>query len=218
MKIIAFTPAHVGVDEIHRRQQRYVTFASGRFDVTVVDQPDLPNVPRSFDTRELIASSHQCVVDQAAGRTFAADEVLMPDCILDTALESVSSALTAPTFGILRLNVSHFLGLGLRYGAVARNTAVGNALDERIRGYDPSDSYRGTSILDLPTEAVADTARWNAALAQHVQDLADRGAQVVINGCSAVDVTDEAWAIPVVDPTRLAIDLIAAAAANGIVV
>lgn len=215
MKIVALTPAHVGAEETGRRQARYDQFADGRFEVLVVDQPDRPDVPHSFDTPELIASSQPRVVEQAEAWTFADDEVVMPDCILDTSLESLEEG-TTPAYGILRLNVRAFQGLGLKYGAVARNTAVGNALDARIRGYDASDSYCGTAILDLPTEAVKDTERWNAALAEHVQKLADAGAEVVINGCSAVDVADERWAIPVVDPTRLAIDLIATSAANGV--
>jgi Asp/Glu/hydantoin racemase len=171
----------------------------------VIDQPDRPDVPHSFDTDELVASSEPCVVSQAGLLTLEPDDHVMPDCILDTALESVTEQLDAPVHGILRMNTSFFHALGLRYGAVARNHAVGDALDRRIRGYDTSGDFVGTSILDLPTEAVADTPRWNAALAEHVQALADRGAQVVINGCSAVDVADQAWAIPVIDPTQLAI-------------
>ena len=215
MKIVALTPAHVGAAETTRRQERFNTFSAGRFEVLVVDQPDAPDVPQAFDTPEQVAASERCVAEQAGAYPFAPDDVVLPDCILDTSLEEIGAGGT-PAYGILRLTVHCFLGLGLRYGAVARNTAVGDALDARIRGYDPSPAYRGTAVLGLPTEAVSDTPRWNAALAEHVQRLADAGAQVVINGCSAVDVADETWAIPVVDPTRLALDLIAAAQAGGV--
>ncbi len=215
MRLVAITPAHVGTDEIARRQLRFDGFSRGRFEVVVVDQPADPGVPRIFDTTTQIAQSRPCVVKLAASYPFEPDDVLLPDCILDTSLEQISSGPT-PTYGILRLSVHHFLGLGLRYGAVARNAAVSETLDARIRGYDQSPAYRGTANLDLPFEAIADTERWNAALSEHVARLAQAGAQVVINGCSAVDVTAPELPIAVVDPTRLAIDLIAASRDAGL--
>jgi Asp/Glu/hydantoin racemase len=205
MRLIALTPAHVGEAEILRRAARYTAFAGSAFPVLVLDQPDRPEVPHSFDTAELIAAADECVMQRALGLELDEDDIVMPDCILDTALPRLSEALTNQTHGILRLNTSFFASLGLRFGAVARNEAVGTALHKTIEAYDSSDRYIGTQILNLPTEAVADTVRWNSTLSDHVQELADLGAQVVINGCSAVDVEDAQWAIPVVDPTMLAI-------------
>ena len=216
MRLIALTPARVGPAETSRREARYRSFAEDRFPVTVLDQPDEPAVPRSFDTPELIASSEGFVVDRARGLDLDPGDVVLPDCVLDTALAQLAGVVEARVHGIMRVTVAMLGGLGLRYGAVARNDAVAAALTRTIRTYDSSPRFLGTEVLDLPTEAVADTVRWNAALADHVATLAARGAQVVINGCSAVEVGEDRWAVPVVDPTRLAIRALALADELGI--
>jgi len=214
MRLHALTPAHVGEPEIVRRQARYDEFADGRMTISVRDQPDRPDVPHSFDTSELVASADPCVLEQASALPLEANDVILPDCVLDTALEQIADT-GRPVQGIMRLTVNLLNGLGLRYGAVARNRAVGDALDARIRGYDRTGCYVGIAILDLPTEAVSDAERWNDAVAKHVADLAAQGAQAVINGCSAVDVTGP-FAVAVVDPTRLAVGALALAADLGL--
>jgi len=216
MRLVALTPAHVGAPEIARRQARYDDFGDEQVSVIVHDQPDQPEVPHSFDTAELVESAERCMLTRAADMQLAPEDVILPDCILDTALEEVLD-LGLPAHGILKLTVGMIKGLGLRYGAVARNHAVGNALDARIRDYDAGPAFVGTAVLDLPTEAVSDAKTWNGALSAHVARLAERGAQVVINGCSAVDVAEGPWAVPVVDPTQLAVRSIALAAELGIV-
>ncbi|MFG3690229.1 aspartate/glutamate racemase family protein [Micromonospora sp. NPDC047740] len=216
MKIIALTPAHVGPAEIRRRQARYDSFSSTDCPVVVLDQPDEPDVPRSFDTPDLIRSAARCVVARAWGLTLEPGDVLMPDCILDTALETVRSGIPGHALGILEITVSTLTGLGLRFGAVARNQAVADALTRRIRDYHPGDLFVGTRILALPTEAVADATTWGTALRRHVDELAAQGAQCVINGCSAVDVNDDSRSIPVIDPTRLAVRIVSTAAATGL--
>ncbi|OKI63372.1 aspartate/glutamate racemase family protein [Micromonospora sp. CB01531] len=214
MKIIALTPAHVGPAEIRRRQARYDSFSSTDCPVVVLDQPDEPGVPRSFDTPDLIRSADRCVVARARGLTLEPGDVLMPDCILDTALETVRSGIPGHALGILEITVSTLTGLGLRFGAVARNQAVADALTRRIQDYHPGDLFVGTRILALPTEAVADAATWGAALRRHVDELAAQGAECVINGCSAVDV--DSRGIPVIDPARLAVRIVSTAAAAGL--
>ena len=215
MRLVALTPAHVGSKEIVRRQARYLGFAGERLAITVRDQPDRPDIPHSFDTPELVASADRCVLEQAAALDLLPGDVVVPDCVLDTALEGIE-ARGMPAQGIMRLTVSMLDGLGLTFGAVARNRAIGNALDARIRGYDHSGRYVGVAVMDLPSEAVADTPRWNAALAAHVTELAGCGAQAVINGCSAVDVAAGPFAATVLDPTQLMVRSLALASDLGL--
>lgn len=215
MRLVALTPAHVGAEETARRQARYDGFSGDHLAVSVRDQPDRPDVPQSFDTAELVASADACVLEQAKALTLAPGDVVMPDCVLDTSLEEIDASGLAAQ-GIMRLTVNLLNGLGLTYGAVARNRAVADALDARIRGYDRTGSYVGIAVMDLPTQAVADTELWNTTLATHVADLAARGARAVINGCSAVDVTAGPLAATVVDPTQLAVRFLALASDLGL--
>lgn len=215
MRLLALTPAHVGPEEVDRRQARYDRFARGGLTITVHDQPDRPDVPHSFDTAELVAAADACVLEQATSLQLEPDQVLLPDCVLDTSLEALEAA-GLPVQGLMRITASVLSGLGVHYGAVARNPAVADALDSRLRGYDTTGHYVGIAVLDLPSSAVSDTARWNAALAEHVSALAGRGAQAVINGCSAVDVTAGPFAAAVIDPTELAIRMLAVAEQLGL--
>lgn len=203
MRIHAPTPAHLGEEEICRRQRRYDDLVGSTAQVVVLDQPPLPGIPRSFDTKADVAASDAYVLQRARELTLSPGDLVVPDCILDPVLEEIGAFY--PVQGILRLTVGLLTGLGLRFGAVARNPAVGDALTVKIRSYDPTDRFVGTEILDLPTEAVTDDARWHAALVTHVQILATKGADVVINGCSAVAVDGHVFDIPVVDPTQLAL-------------
>ena len=58
---------------------------------------------------------------------------------------------------------------------------------------------------------IADDARWVAALGGAVDALAGDGAELVVNGCSAVDLDGaDPFPVPVVDPTALALRLIGA--------
>lgn len=219
MRVIAVTPAHVGGAELARRQSRYDRFGSAALDIRLHDQPDFAHVPRSFDTPQQIRFAEDCMVERVGdlnlSRPLAPEDVLLPDCVLDTALQRLIDA-GLPAQGIMRICVSVLSGLGVRFGAIARNRAVGDALDARIRECDASGGYVGLRVLELPTEAVADTEQWTGALAGHVQALADAGATVVINGCSAVEVTTTRFAATVLDPARLAVQLLGLATELGV--
>lgn len=209
MKIIeSMTPIRAGEEEVRRRQERYDQLTEGLgVRVKLHDLPPKEGTPPSFDTPEYIAASDPFVVEAAAEMAAAGAQRLMPDCILDPGLVEIGEREAADSYGILRLTIGLFEGLGIRYGAVARNDAIADALDKQIRIYDPSDRYLGCTVLGLTVEDVAQPALWNKAVVGCAEDFAQRGARAVINGCSAVAVEAET-AIPVVDPTKLALHLL----------
>ena len=98
---------------------------------------------------------------------------------------------------------------------MTRNAATGDELALRLAAYRLDTRYVGTEELHLDVDAIADDSRWHEALAAACNRLADRGAVVVINGCSAVDLGDASVGPVVVDPTRLALALLAAGTAAG---
>ncbi|WP_460348014.1 hypothetical protein [Actinoallomurus acanthiterrae] len=129
-------------------------------------------------------------------------DAVLPDCVLDPAVPGSS------VHGILRLTAGFLTGCGLPFGAVTRNPAIGAELADRLRAYGLDGGYVGGAVLGLDLAAVADDRRWNGALGEAVTGLADRGAAVVINGCSAVDVATVSG-VTVIDPTALTLRLLA---------
>lgn len=110
--------------------------------------------------------------------------------------------------GLLKLSAGHLAARGEKFGAVVRNEAIGAELTRRLAAYGVAAYSAGVEVLDLPFDAIADTAAWNAALGGAVTRLAGRGATAVLNGCSAVEVEPADLAARVVDPTALALRLL----------
>jgi hypothetical protein len=101
--------------------------------------------------------------------------------------------------------------MNLQMAAVARNQPIADELADRIAAAGWGDRLDGVVVLDLSLEDIADTGRWNEAVAA---GLATAGLQVdaVINGCSAVEVRSSDGPA-VLDPTALALRLIGAGTA-----
>jgi Asp/Glu/hydantoin racemase len=129
------------------------------------------------------------------------------DCVLDPALEQLRRMASLPVFGISHL-VSNFIGsLGLEMAAVARNEPIAHELADRIDTFGWSGQMRGVIVLDLSLQDIADTALWNRTVGERFSQ-ADLGhVDVVINGCSAVEVRASGGP-QVIDPTALALRLV----------
>jgi Asp/Glu/hydantoin racemase len=103
---------------------------------------------------------------------------------------------------------AHLVSAGHKVGAVTRNDTIGNELVRRIGEYGFADSFVGLEVLNLSFEAINDEEQWHRALKIAVDRLAAKGATVVINGCSAVNVDQSQLSLEVVDPAELALKLI----------
>lgn len=202
MRLAAITPIRVPPEELARRQRRYDLLAPPPLRVRL---HNLPDGPSALETAGDIRRSAELVARAIEDLDPATYDAVLPDCVLDPAVTG------PPVYGILRLTAGFLAGCGLPFGAVTRNAAIGAELADRLRAYGMDGGYVGGAVLGLDVAAVADHPRWNAALGEAVARLGAEGAAVVLNGCSAVDVTVD-LGTPVIDPTALALRLLATGA------
>jgi Asp/Glu/hydantoin racemase len=206
VRIHAVTPIHVTADELGRRQARYDALCPPGLHVELHDIG--PAAPRALDTAEQVRESERLVVEALTAAP-AGYDVLLPDCVLDPGVDRLQGRL--PVVGILRLSLGWQVLTGRRAGAVARNKAIADELTDKVAAYGWSGSFTGVRVLDLDVHAIADAQRWDDAVGGALAALEADGAAAVINGCSAVDVPDRPG-LPVVDPTALALRVLAAGA------
>jgi Asp/Glu/hydantoin racemase len=198
VRITAITPMRVTAAELSRRQARYDRLAPPPLRVRLLNLDD-PAAPAALETAADIRRSEELVAAAIERLDPATCDAVLPDCVLDPAVTR-----DGPVFGILRLTAGFLTGCGLRFGAVTRNAAIGAELADRLRAYGLDGLFAGNRVLGLDAAAIADDARWHAAVGRAAAGL---DARVVINGCSAVDVAPGR----VIDPTALALRLIALA-------
>lgn len=211
LRVRGITPIDVPPDELRRRQRRYDELSPPRVEVR------LDNIgaaaPRSLDHETGIRASDGVVADAAAATAAGAADLVLPDCVLDPGIDATGSV---PVVGLLRLAAGHCAAAGRPFGSVTRNAAIGAELERRLERYGLVERYVGNAVLDLDLEAISDAGRWAAAVDRALGDLGARGAAVVLNGCSAVDVDDGRDGPVLVDPTRLALALLGAGHAVGL--
>jgi len=216
LRIRAITPIHVGPEEQQRRQARYDAFSPAGVRVVLDDLPDEPDVPRELNSDSDIEASERAVMAAALTTDPAQYDLILPDCVLDTAVERIRAAAPpVPVVGLSELTAGFVGGLGLRLAAVTRNQPIGDELARRITG--GIGAFAGVENLALSFADISDDVRWNAALEDaRIRIEGAGGADVILNGCSAVDVT-VGDGIPVFDPTRLALRLLAVAHSESMV-
>jgi Asp/Glu/hydantoin racemase len=211
MRVRSITPIRVPEDELERRRERYARLAPPGVDVHLDNLVDGPATPRQLETDDDVARSSDLVLAMALETDPAEYDLVLPDCVLDPAVARVREE-PVPIVGILQLVATNLAMLGRSFTAVTRNRAIADELADRIEAYGLAGRFHGVDVLDLDFEAIQDDRRWHAALAPSRMAALHRGAQAVINGCSAVDVDDDAPGAPAVDPTGLALRLLGASA------
>ncbi|HET6692999.1 MAG TPA: aspartate/glutamate racemase family protein [Pedococcus sp.] len=208
MRIFAVTPIHVGPDELERRQARYDSLVPSGVTLDLVDIG--PDAPRALETADDIRASEAAVIAALRSAPTGYD-VLLPDCVLDPGVEALSTEL--PVVGILKLALGWQVLMGRRAGVVARNEAIATELMERATAYGWKSHVTGVEVLGLGVEAIADHAQWDDALTSALRRF-DETTSTVVNGCSAVPVEGDDLGLPVLDPTALALRLLAAGEAR----
>ena len=202
MRLLALTPIHVPDAEVTRRQARYDAIAPAG--VTVVVRRPEGELPRELGSAADIAASDAALLSAYAAEPAGHWDGYIPDCVLDPAVHAATS-LPVPIHGIGRLAMHALAGAGLAWRGVARNEPIAHELDRLAASYGvPTDGP--TTVLSLSVEQIADDAGWGSALSTAVADL---GCDAVLNGCSAVDVRAPGRGPVVVDPTALALRVLA---------
>ncbi len=203
MRIFSITPIHVGPTELARRQERYSALLPAGVTLDLADIG--PDAPRALDTEEDVRASETAVI-AALRSAHQGYDVLLPDCVLDPGVAALADEL--PVVGILQLSLGWQVIRGRKSGMVARNDAIAEELMARARTYGWEEHVSGVEVLGLGVESIADHAQWDQALDQALTTF-NGTVDTVINGCSAVWV-DGKDSVPVVDPTGLALRLLAA--------
>ena len=203
MKVVSITPIHVTDKELARRQERYQRLAPAG--VTVELRNLSHQSPVALDNKNDVQSSDSNLASDISKINADSYDVLLPDCILDPGFRQNRSETTV---GMLDSVMKHLVDAGNKIGAVTRNESIGEELVRRVGEYGYADSFVGLEVLNLSFDAINDEEEWHRALKIAVDRLAEKGATVVINGCSAVNVDQSQLQLPVVDPAELVLQLI----------
>jgi Asp/Glu/hydantoin racemase len=204
MRLLAVTPICVPIEELARRQDRYDRLAPAGVEIKLENLGTGSDIPRSLDSRDDLAASEAAVIARLADAGDSPFDGFLPDCVLDPGVDAGALEISKPVFGILKMTAHFFAGQGARVGAVARNAAIASELDRKLHSYGLALTHGRTAVLGLSVEDIANTARWNHAVSEHLQRI---HVDAVINGCSAVEVSGPGTGV-LVDPTALALQLI----------
>lgn len=205
MRLLAFTPIRVADEECERRQARYDRLAPKGIQVVLQNLGSGSTVPRALETADDIAASSLAIAECYSQVDPAQWDGFLPDCVLDPVEDGMIQSGT-PVFGLGRLAAHHVAGLGLSMVAVARNQAIASELDRRFAQYRVV-TGAPTMALGLGVDDISDDAAWGATVAERIASL---DCDVVFNACSAVDVTAATTRPLLVDPTWIALQMLAA--------
>ena len=208
MRLRAITPIVVPDDELDRRRIRYDELCPPG---VTIHLDNLAAGPDRLESEAHIRLSEDLVFEEAMRTDSTRYDGILLDCVLDPALERLEADSPLPVFGITRLVSSYLASMNLQMAAVARNQPIADELAGRIAAAGWGDRLDGVVVLDLSLEDIADTARWNEAVATGLA-MAGLKVDAVINGCSAVEVRSTDGPA-VLDPTALALRLIGAGTA-----
>ncbi|MBL3682251.1 hypothetical protein D3229_07890 [Leucobacter aridicollis] len=135
----------------------------------------------------------------------SATAAVMPDCVLDPGVLALSEDVPQAVLGITRLSAGFLAALGVKFGVITRNRVIADEYEATVRRYGIAHLFSGAYVMDLSVEDISNTVLWNARVSAIVATASADGVEVLINGCSAVEVTAAPGGVPVVDPTALAL-------------
>jgi Asp/Glu/hydantoin racemase len=204
VRLRAIAPIALPDEELIRRRDRYAAISPSNVSIHL---DNLHDGPLRLESEDQIRRSEALVFEEALKTDMSRFDGIFLDCVLDPALEQLQETAVIPVFGITNL-VSNFLGsLGLRMAAVARNESIAHELEERIDAFGWSRQMGRVIVLDLSLDDIGDADLWNRTVREHMDSGGLESVDVVINGCSAVEVRP-AEGPRVIDPTALALRLI----------
>ncbi|HWD02853.1 MAG TPA: hypothetical protein VG674_10425 [Amycolatopsis sp.] len=122
-----------------------------------------PGAPVQLASEDDLLASEKAVAAALAG--VEGYDVLMPDCVLDPGVPVGQR-------GMLRVVVDRLVADGHKVAAVTRNQVIADELARKVHEYGHGAAFLGVAVLDLELAAVADSARWNAAMRSALDGLA----------------------------------------------
>lgn len=203
MRVISITPVHVTDAEFNRRQERYDRISPEGLKVTLVNFIQLD--PKELETSGDVVASDLGLFADISSINRRDYDFLMPDCVLDPGFRKGGDEFVV---GMLESVMSDLVNSGHQIGAVTRNDAIGAELVRRIDEYGYSANFVGNEVINLSFDAISNEELWHSSLETAVEKLAAKGASIVINGCSAVNLIESRLVLEVVDPAEMALDII----------
>lgn len=207
LRVRAITPIHVDSDELRRRQERYDRLAPAGVAIHLDDLGEDPTVPRQLQSEDDVRRSEELVIAEIRRTDAERFDAVLPDCVLDPGVGVVQDA-PVPVVGLLSL-CGHFLAsAGQRFAAVTRNEAIAEELRRKADSYGLAEVLTEVRVLGLSVEDIADERTWAEAVTRVVADLP---VGAVFNACSAVEVQEAGSGPRIVDPTAVALRVLALA-------
>jgi len=203
MQVIAITPVHVTEAEFNRRQDRYDRISPEGLKVTLVNFSQLN--PKELETSADVLASDNGVFADINLINQQDYDFLMPDCVLDPGFRKDGDEFVV---GMLECVMTNLINSGHQIGAVTRNDAIGAELVRRVCEYGYSANFVGLEVINLGFDAISNDDLWHSSLETAVQKLSAKGASIVINGCSAVNLIETRLVLEVVDPAEMALNII----------
>lgn len=204
MRVRSITPISVDADELARRQQRYERMLPEGWTLDLENIPATPETPNQLASPEQIRASERVGVE--AGRDTDTDrfDALLPDCVLDPGVVELDRVAGVPVLGITRLTAHFLAACGQRFGVITRNEVIGDEYRSVIERYGLAPYFDDVYVLGLSVDDIANDAIWNDSIERVATVAANNGTTILINGCSAVEVTVAGGSVRIVDPTALA--------------
>lgn len=204
LRVKTISPLKLEPEEVVRRQARYDALAAPDLEVTLFNLEG-DDAPLRFDHPEEIEASEALTYREMRNTDPAEFDVLLPDCVLDPGLDKLPAP-AVPAQGILRLASGFIHAMGSSFAAITRNAAIGEELSRKVGSYGLGTALSSVEILDVDFCFVSDHSQWELAMGPVVKRLASQGVKVLLNGCSAVDISQRRLeGVLVVDPTELAL-------------
>jgi Asp/Glu/hydantoin racemase len=203
MRVIAITPVHVTEEEFNRRQTRYDRISPDGLKVVLINFSELE--PKELETSLDVLASDLGLIADIHSINREDFDFLMPDCVLDPGFRQDGDEFVV---GMLECVMTNLISSGHRIGSVTRNEAIGAELVRRIDEYGYSANFVGNEVINLSFDAISNDELWHQSLESAVQKLANKGASIVINGCSAVNLIEAKLVLEVIDPAEMALSLI----------
>lgn len=204
MRIRSMTPIRVSPEELQRRQARYDRILPEGWSLTLENMPSSDQSPDQLGTPQQIRDSEGVVLAAASGSDTDRFDAFLPDCVLDPAVPELDTAAGVAVLGITRTTAHFLAALGRRFGVITRNDVIGDEYRAVIERYGLADCFDDVYVLGLSVEDIANDALWNESIERVALEAAGRGTTILINGCSAVEVTVAGGSVRIVDPTALA--------------
>lgn len=205
MRIRSMTPIEVSAEELERRQRRYDRMLPEGWTLTLENMPQSDETPDQLGSAEQIRASESIVLRGATDTDRERFDAFLPDCVLDPAVPELDSVAGVPVFGITRASAHVLAACGKRFGVITRNDVIGDEFRAVIDRYGLTPYFDDVYVLGLSVEDIANDELWNASIERVAAEAAARGTTVLINGCSAVEVTVAGGNVRIVDPTALAL-------------